>query len=405
MECIFCGAQIPDQSGECPVCKSKLQIVPDYNDFYENINELVGQDDPPVHIKDDEEEKKRTRREDKKTRQERHVSRKRILLIGCLFLLLVLFIVYTAIRMRIKREHALSYPYQVSQAEEAMESGDYTTALSYYETALSLAPEDTQVRCRMAEIYELLGQKEEEIRIYREILELDPENPEVWQTLLALYEQEEDLNAILELKESATLPAIIALFADYEVTEPVFSSEGGSYDTFFDLTLSCPDGYEIYYSLDGSDPSRNGTLYEAPIEFHEEQQYIVTAVCKNKKDMYGPALVEVYEIEIPAPEMPVVSPETGDFVYRTKVYISVPENCIAYYTWNGSDPDASSKQVKNSLTVPEGNHVLSVILYDTKTGKWSDVFKGCYTYYPDSLDDDDTDDTTDNDAASEETGS
>ena len=48
--------------------------------------------------------------------------------------------------------------------------------------------------------------------------------------------------------------------------EVVFSAEGGIYDAAFSLELSAPSGYTIYYTLDGSDPAKNGTKYTAPIQ-------------------------------------------------------------------------------------------------------------------------------------------
>lgn len=43
------------------------------------------------------------------------------------------------------------------------------------------------------------------------------------------------------------------------VEKPVFSAEGGFYDTAFDLSLSDPNGNEIWYTTDGSDPASSDT--------------------------------------------------------------------------------------------------------------------------------------------------
>lgn len=61
-----------------------------------------------------------------------------------------------------------------------------------------------------------------------------------------------------------------------------FSEQGGIYFDEFSLSLSAPDGYEILYTLDGSNPlySTTAMTYEAPIEIKDNrgQANIVSAV-------------------------------------------------------------------------------------------------------------------------------
>ena len=52
--------------------------------------------------------------------------------------------------------------------------------------------------------------------------------------------------------------------------KPVFSSESGFYGGEFELTLTAGEGERIFYSLDGSDPSEKGMLYEDPIHVYDK---------------------------------------------------------------------------------------------------------------------------------------
>ena len=50
---------------------------------------------------------------------------------------------------------------------------------------------------------------------------------------------------------------------------PVFSAEGGFYDSEFELTLTAEDGAQIYYTLDGSRPGENSDSYTGPIRVYD----------------------------------------------------------------------------------------------------------------------------------------
>ena len=50
---------------------------------------------------------------------------------------------------------------------------------------------------------------------------------------------------------------------------PVFSRESGFYDEGFDLEISAPPGTEIYYTLDCSDPDKNGIRYTGPVRIED----------------------------------------------------------------------------------------------------------------------------------------
>lgn len=52
---------------------------------------------------------------------------------------------------------------------------------------------------------------------------------------------------------------------DSTLSEPVFSADGGVYDDSFELKLSCNEGESILYTLDGSEPSLDSSVYSGPI--------------------------------------------------------------------------------------------------------------------------------------------
>ena len=112
------------------------------------------------------------------------------------------------------------------------------------------------------------------------------------------------------------------------------------------------------------------------------KSYTISAVAVNEKGVYSSVVTKEYEIAIPAPELPVVFPDGGEFSQETFVLIEVPEGYHAYYTWDGSDPNILSTQYTEPVAVPKGNHVLSVIIIDPVTEQYSEIYRQYFTYYP-----------------------
>ena len=137
---------------------------------------------------------------------------------------------------------------------------------------------------------------------------------------------------------------------------------------------------DIYYSFDDDDPYKNGEKFSKEIVFDEEGEYKITAVCINSKGIMSDTVTEEYTIISSAPDMPCVTPDGGSFISDTKAYVDVPENCNAYYTWNGADPTIESELYVDGIDIPEGNNVLSVILVNEK-GKESELYKNRFEYY------------------------
>ncbi|WP_295069282.1 CotH kinase family protein [Ruminococcus sp.] len=79
------------------------------------------------------------------------------------------------------------------------------------------------------------------------------------------------------------------------VPMPIFSQESGFYDSDFKLSLSAPEGYNIYYTLDGSDPTVNSKHYESPISVYDKS---------SEENVYS-AITDINYSDYTAPEKPV----------------------------------------------------------------------------------------------------
>ena len=382
MKCNFCGSELKDGCLFCPSCGKDIQIVPDYNEFDDvYLNNFLNEDEDeiakPVNIIEEETDtsQKKNTYEIKKKKQQRI----KMLILSISSAIIAISIIVFCVINNINTRNYNSIEYQIQKAQQALDNRDYEKALSYYNRALELDVDNVDIYFAIADIYILKNDELKEIETYKKIIQIDGKNKDAYEALIRIYDEKREYNSILDLYASAD-KSMADCFAEYMVLPPMFSRSSGTYNEFFELSLTSEDGYKILYTLDGSDPTVSGIDYSVPIDIDCEKNYTVKACCVNKKGLYSEVLTKEYSISISAPKMPTVTPDGGNFVEDTYVTISVPAGCIAYYTWDETTPNVYSSKYTSALKIPEGNNVLSVILYDTVTGKYSDVYRGRFEY-------------------------
>lgn len=384
MKCVKCGAELKEGCIYCSVCGHEAQIVPDVSVLEDDylralLKEENGKKEKPVkEIKKPEVPK--TEAPVKKKKMNNKVP---IIIVCCI--LAAAIIAGVLIKLSIDHKNANSYDYQVQMAEQELVDKNYETALNYYKSALSLQPNDIAVRLAMTDIY--MGQKEYDsaMVLLVEIISLDKTNQEAYKNLIAIYEEKEDYNSIVELASGITDTDILELFEGYIVAPPTIYPDEGEYDEYLEVTFFSIEEFDIYYTTDGTDPDKKkGKLYhmDEPIELDEAGEYEIRAVCINEKGIYSDIASASYVINVVPPDYPTVSPDGGRIDTGMTVTIDAEINCSIYYTWDGTDPTAASARYEAPIEIPEGNNILSVLVVDNNTGLDSGVYRTNFIYYP-----------------------
>ncbi len=166
---------------------------------------------------------------------------------------------------------------------------------------------------------------------------------------------------------------------------PVFSREAGFYDELFYLELFSPDGAEIWYTLDSTDPaiSRTAVCYTRPIEIANnnsdinrassvmgislngsslpkgpvEKGQVVRAVCRDAEGRVSDEAVNTYFIKKRKPyytQMTVISmviDHEALFDKETGIYVIGNQ----YYRWKDSDDFVLYDDPSNSANITNYN--------------------------------------------------
>lgn len=371
MKCSFCGNDIRLGSVYCEKCGKATQIVPDYN---------VLEDDLLPQILEEKKTKEQATQK-KNEKSGRFATVKKIwknkkTRWACILSAFVTVILVIGTILGIQN----SYAYQYQQGVRQDQQENYKKALKHYLKAIELNDTKLEAKIGAGFDYYHLKQYENAKDLLWDEAANHPSDRELFRCLILSCISLEDYSAIEELQKNAEGREMLALFDEYLLDEPIFSVEEGEYKEDVELTLSAADGCEIYYTLDGTDPVKNGRRYDEPLTL-TDGTVTVKAVCKNSEGVFGRIAEKAYEINYDAPDYARVFPMQGTFSEPTYLTIEAETGADIYYTWDGSDPTAASPQYSEPILVPEGNNVLSVLVID-KHGISSDILRCNYKYLP-----------------------
>ncbi len=294
-------------------------------------------------------------------------------------ILLMVFLLVDIVFM-VNHSRNNSYDYQMGQAEKHYNRRDYENAQAYLLRAVELSDGDMEADLLLGKVYQLQGMTEKAIETLQKVIQFDKKCQEAYEQLIQIYEAEEDYDAIYKLCEDVDDEDILQLFEEYQVDPPEFIQEEGIHDELVSIEISSQPGCTVLYTTDGSDP-RQGLVYQEPIQLEPESNVRIRAVSRNEYGVYSEETEGSFQIDLPKPEMPRVTPMGGNFYEPQAISVYVPDGCNVYYTWDGSVPSEASNHYMGPIEMPEGNNILSLVLVD-EYGRYSDVLKCNFIYYP-----------------------
>ena len=137
----------------------------------------------------------------------------------------------------------------------------------------------------------------------------------------------------------------------YQLPQAVITVQpaAGNYNSALDITLDCNvDGYDLYYTLDGSDPKTNGILYQGPFEL--DRSAAVKTAAKYGDEVFAEQSF-AYELTLPT-----VSADMESGVYEKTIAVTL--TCsegfhTIWYTTDGSDPKTNGQKYTGPIQIDE----------------------------------------------------
>lgn len=292
MKCAKCGAEIRPGCVYCSNCGQEAQIVTEINileddllrsmldEESEKTKETVSAEDKCRKSSESSDTKQAERgRKQKKSRQQKKKQ---------LRMMIILLIVLAAACLTaggiLRYQRANSVAYQLKRAQEAFDQKNYTSALDYVNRALQLEDGSEDALLLQGQIYQMMKEDDQAETILLKVIDQNPDCTEAYESLLELYDENGSYEQILALKEKTTNPDVLSLFDTYLVETPVIDVKSGTYKEFQEVKLSVKGkSLEIYYTLDGSIPTKKDTLYEDVVSIEKQGKTTLTAVANGQK--------------------------------------------------------------------------------------------------------------------------
>lgn len=118
------------------------------------------------------------------------------------------------------------------------------------------------------------------------------------------------------------------------------------YSKAFSVTLKAADGVTVYYTTDGTKPTKKSAVYSSPISISKN----TTLKYITAKSGYKSSAVTTKKYKIRTPEAKV-SKKGGTYKKKVTVRLTAPKGTTIYYTTDGKTPTKKSKVYKGKLTL------------------------------------------------------
>ena len=348
MKCPKCHREVEKGSLYCPHCLAEIPWVREF-DSVETLLKKEQQRNTQKIKKDAQNRKKQWKKRLKKRSGKKPFGKKQIFLLTVIVFFLLCAVFY-------REFHTFSHLY--SYAEKQYKLGNYEIAAQIADEALDQKPDSEAANILMARIMEAQGDVKSAILILRPMIKNQTAGIAVYQEivqLLALNGQMSEIKLLLRNSSQEIRDAC----SEYVCEPPVTSLAPGTYTSAQTVELKA-DYDTIYYTLDGSIPNKNSRQYTQPIVLKEGTTEL-KAYGVNGKGMESDLITRKYVIVLKTPSAPKVSPKSGDYNKKTKIKVTVPDGCKAYYAFD-SEPDVNSTMYEQPISMPEGYHRFYVIL-------------------------------------------
>ena len=381
MKCPHCGNELKEGHLICEKCGEEIQMVPDFEPEIENsITETLttlaslqeGEDTQGISQTEYKAEE-----EDEQETDEPVEDGRKVWMIMCLVIIFVVVLVTYGTYSY----HIRTVEYQITRAKEYAANESYEEAIACLEAAYADYPDEADLLFLEADYYYLQEDNDSAVNVLYRIIDRGnfsyEDLEEAYNKIITIYANQGLYGQINELLRNCSEDSIVNMFQSYLAMEPEFSYVEGSYAEVIPLKLSSNTAGTIYYTMDGSTPTKNSPIYTAPL-FLETGEYTISAFFVNDYGIESEIVSKTYIINLSVPNAPEVALYSGEYTEPTMIAVEGVEGCKLYYTTDESEPTQDSVPYTGPIPMPLGKTLFKFVNI-SEEGVPSEVTTRTYT--------------------------
>lgn len=381
MKCPKCGNELKEGHLICEQCGEEIRIVPDFEPEIENsITETLS---TLVALQEGEDTRGTVQADEETNEEKNHKTGETIepgrKIWGIASLIMIFVVALVSLSAYVY--HIRTVDYQISKAKEYAASGSYAEAIDCLEAAYARYPDVAELLFLEADYYYLQQDNTSAVHVLYRIIEGDNFSYEdlekAYNKVVTIYANQGLYGQINELLRDCPEEGIVNMFQSYLAMEPEFSYVEGSYAEVIPLKLSSNTAGIIYYTMDGTKPTKSSEIYTAPL-FLETGEYTVSAFFVNDYGIESEIVSKTYVINLSVPNAPEVELYSGEYTEPAMIAVEGMEGCKIYYTTDESDPTADSVPYTGPIPMPLGKTLFKFVNI-SEEGVSSEVTMRTYT--------------------------
>lgn len=381
MKCPHCGNELMEGHLICEKCGEEIQIVPDFepeieNSITETLSTLAalqeGEDTQEISQAEEKAEEEDVQEDDDPADDGKKVW----LMVSLIIIFVVSLVTYGTYVYHIR-----TVEYQINKAKEYAANESYDEAIACLEAAYKSYPDEAKLLFLEADYYYLQQDNDSAVNVLYRIIDRGnfpyEDLEEAYNKIITIYANQGLYGQINELLRSCPETGIVNMFQSYLAMEPEFSYVEGSYAEVIPLKLSSNTAGTIYYTTDGSKPTKNSEIYTAPL-FLETGEYTISAFFVNDYGIESEIVSKTYIINLSVPNAPEVDLYSGEYTEPTMISVEGVEGCKIYYTTDESEPTQDSVPYTGPIPMPLGKTLFKFVNI-SEEGVPSEVTMRTYT--------------------------
>lgn len=391
MKCPECGNEVPEGFVYCGYCGREFKLVPEFEPEIEaeidstlaTLANKIGSSKDFDSEKNAERSLRSERTVGKSLNKNRYRSKKdgfsnkRIILFTAVIFVLISVIILLRVAFRQK-----DVSYYVNMANSAYLSGDNAAAIEKLENAEKKFPENGEIILLLAsyklEAEDTEGAIQELYKIINSAAYTEDESRQAFSMMAAIYYERGAMDLLKSLLERSPFEDIKESYAGNIPAMPVIQPAGGEYEGGVEVTIAAPGNGEIFYTTDGSVPTKNSSKYRGKIKISEPEKYIIKALFVSENGYESDIASCEYVINAKPLEEPKIAQASGTYNKKTKIVCVADEELVIRYSV-GKDMTVNemSTVYTGPIEMPEGESYFNFACFDNK-GNMSEIVRRNY---------------------------